>query len=58
MTRWLTGVLLLCASLAAAACPLCLGAFRQSPAQDLAFLIVFQPDEYHLQFPKRRKNDD
>ena len=35
MTRWLTGALLFCASLVAAACPLCIGAYRQSPAQEL-----------------------
>ncbi len=38
MTRWLTGALLFCASLVAAACPLCIGAYRQSPAQDLTSL--------------------
>ncbi len=38
MTRWLTGALLFCASLVAAACPLCIGAYRQSPAQELATL--------------------
>ena len=38
MTRWLTGALLLCASVAAVACPLCIGAFRQSPAQELTSL--------------------
>ncbi len=38
MTRWLTGALLLCASVVAAACPLCIGAFRQSPAQELTSL--------------------
>jgi hypothetical protein len=38
MTRWLTGALLFCASLIAAACPLCIGAYRQSPAQELTSL--------------------
>jgi hypothetical protein len=38
MTRWLTGALLLCASAAAVACPLCIGALRHSPAQELTFL--------------------
>ncbi len=38
MTRWLTGALLFCASLVAAACPLCIGAYRQSPAQELVAL--------------------
>ena len=38
MTRWLTGALLFCASLVAAACPLCIGAYRQSPAQELTSL--------------------
>jgi hypothetical protein len=36
MTRWFFGVLFLCASFAASACPLCLGAFRSSVARQLA----------------------
>jgi len=38
MTRWLTAALLFWASLVAAACPLCIGALRQSPAQELTSL--------------------
>jgi len=38
MTRWFFAVLLLCASSAASACPLCLGAFRSSVAQQLVNL--------------------
>lgn len=38
MTRWLTGALLLCASVVATACPLCIGAYRPSPAQELTLL--------------------
>jgi hypothetical protein len=36
MTRGLLAVALLCASAAAIACPLCMGAFQQSKAQELA----------------------
>jgi hypothetical protein len=35
MTRCLTAVLFLCTSLVAVACPLCMGAFQQSEAEDL-----------------------
>ena len=35
MMRFLTGALLFCASLVAAACPLCMGAFQQSEAEEL-----------------------
>ncbi|HXX86392.1 MAG TPA: hypothetical protein VEN29_20730 [Casimicrobiaceae bacterium] len=38
MTRLLTAALLLCVNLTAAACPLCLGAFRPSTAQQLVEL--------------------
>jgi len=38
MVRWLTGLLLLCASFLAAACPLCLGGLRPSTAQQLVAL--------------------
>jgi len=38
MMRWLIGALLLWASAVAVACPLCLGAGRHSPAQELTFL--------------------
>ena len=38
MTRWYFAVLFLCASSVASACPLCLGAFRSSVAQQLVNL--------------------
>jgi hypothetical protein len=46
MTRWLFAALFLCASFAASACPLCLGAFRSSVAQqlvDLPHAVLAQP---------------
>lgn len=46
MTRWLFAALFLCASSAAIACPLCLGAFRSSVAQrliDLPLAVLAQP---------------
>jgi hypothetical protein len=46
MTRWFFTVLFLCASFAATACPLCLGAFRSSVAQQLAdspHVVLAQP---------------
>jgi hypothetical protein len=38
MTRWFFAALILCTSFAASACPLCLGAFRSSVAQQLVDL--------------------
>ena len=46
MTRWFFAALFLCASFAATACPLCLGAFRSSVAQQLVNLphaVLAQP---------------
>lgn len=46
MTRWLFAALFLCASSVAIACPLCLGAFRSSVAQqlvDLPHAVLAQP---------------
>jgi hypothetical protein len=46
MARWLFAALFLCASFAATACPLCLGAFRSSVAQQLVALphaVLAQP---------------
>jgi hypothetical protein len=46
MTRWFFAALFLCASFAATACPLCLGAFRSSVAQQLVDLpheVLAQP---------------
>ena len=46
MTRWFFAVLFLCAGFAATACPLCLGAFRSSVAQQLVNLphaVLAQP---------------
>jgi hypothetical protein len=46
MTRWFFAALFLCASFAASACPLCLGAFRSSVAQqlvDLPHAVLAQP---------------
>jgi hypothetical protein len=46
MTRWLFAALFLCTSFAATACPLCLGAFRSSVAQQLVNLpraVLAQP---------------
>lgn len=46
MTRWFFAALFLCTSLAATACPLCLGAFRSSVAQqlvDLQHVVLAQP---------------
>jgi len=48
MARVFLVALLLCASVAAAACPLCLGAFRSSVAQQLVDLpraVLAQPSE-------------
>jgi hypothetical protein len=47
MTRWFFAALFLCASFAASACPLCLGAFRSSVAQqlvDLPHAVLAQPN--------------
>ena len=46
MTRWFFAALFLCTSVAATACPLCLGAFRSSVAQQLVNLqhaVLVQP---------------
>ena len=46
MTRWFFTALFMCASFAATACPLCLGAFRSSVAQklvDLPRAVLAQP---------------
>ncbi|MGB8576112.1 MAG: hypothetical protein WCD56_06050, partial [Pseudolabrys sp.] len=46
MTRWFFAALFLCTSFAATACPLCLGAFRSSVAQQLVNLqhaVLVQP---------------
>ena len=46
MTRWFFAALFMCASFAATACPLCLGAFRSSVAQKLVNLphaVLAQP---------------
>jgi hypothetical protein len=46
MTRWFFAALFLCTSFAATACPLCLGAFRSSVAQqlvDLPHAVLAQP---------------
>jgi len=46
MTRWFFAALFLCASFVATACPLCLGAFRSSVAQQLVKLphaVLAQP---------------
>ena len=47
VTRWVFAVLFLCASVPAIACPLCLGAFRSSVAQQLVSVqhaVLAQPD--------------
>jgi hypothetical protein len=46
MMRWFFAALFLCTSIAATACPLCLGAFRSSVAQqlvDLQHAVLAQP---------------
>ena len=38
ITRWVVAAVFVCASVVAAACPLCLGAFRSSAAQQIVSL--------------------
>ena len=48
MLRWLSLTLLACASFGAAACPLCLGAYQSSPAEqllDMPRAVLAQADE-------------